>query len=125
MSSAPKARCSGREESLRVEEQIRSLLAEGRILEAKNLFDTEGDRLPVDSKLREVLSPPRIKRSDYKGVDRSPEFRWLNTHADEHQGKWVALVGENLVASSDSLKELLAKLDQLRFERQPLIHHLI
>ena len=44
---------------------------------------------------------------------------------DEYQGKWVALVGESLVASSDSLKELLAELDQRKFERIPLIHHLI
>lgn len=125
MSSAPKPRYSGEDEGLRLEEQIRSLLAEGQIWEAQKLFNTSGDLLPADSKLREVLSPPRIRRSNVKGVDRSPEFHWLKTHADAHQGEWVALVGEDLVASSDSLKELLAKLDQLRFEREPLVHHLI
>jgi hypothetical protein len=60
-----------------------------------------------------------------KGVDRSSEFHWLRTHGDEYEGKWVALVGESLVESSDTLKELLAKLDQRKFEREPLIHHLI
>lgn len=125
MSSAPKPRYDEQDEGLRLEEQIRSLLAEGQILEAQKLFNTAGDLLPADSKLREVLSPPRIWESDERDVDRTPEYRWINTHAHAHQGEWVALVGEDLVASSDSLKELLAKLDQLRFEREPLIHHLI
>lgn len=125
MGRAPNPRYSGNDEGLKLEEQIRFLLAEGRILEAQKLFNTSGALLPEDSKLREVLSPPRIRKSNVKGVDRSPEFHWLRTHGDAHQGKWVALVGESLVASSDSLKELLAKLDGLNFERPPLIHHLI
>jgi uncharacterized protein DUF5678 len=125
MSSVPKPRYDEQDEGLRLEEQIRSLLAEGQIWEAQNLFNTSGDLLPADSKLREVLSPPRTKLRDYRDVDRTPEYHWLNTHWHEYQGQWVALVGEDLVASSDSLKELLAKLDQLRFEREPLVHHLI
>ena len=125
MSSAPKPRYDEQDEGLRLEEQLRSLLAEGQIWEAQKLFNASGDLLPADSKLREVLSPPRVKLSDYKDVDRTPEYNWLNTHWDEFQGQWVALVGETLVASSDSLKELLAQLRALRSERRPLIHHLI
>jgi hypothetical protein len=37
----------------------------------------------------------------------------------------VALVEEKLVASSGSLKELLVQIDQLQFDRRPLIHHLL
>jgi hypothetical protein len=125
MSSAPKPRYSEEDEGLKLEEQMRTLLAEGQIWEAQKLFKTSGDLLPADSALREILSPPRVRKSSLKGVDRSPEFHWLKTQADAHQGKWVALVGESLVASSDSLKELLSKLDRLSFERPPLIHHLI
>lgn len=125
MSSAPKPRYSEQNEGLRLEERIRSLLAEGQIWEAQNLFNTSGDLLPADSKLREVLSPPRIWKSDMRDVDRSPEFHWIRTCGDEYQGKWVALVGENLVASSDTLKELLKEIRSRRFERRPLIHHLI
>jgi hypothetical protein len=125
MSSAPKPRYDEQDEGLKLEERIRSLLAEGQIWEAQKLFNASGDLLPADSKLREILSPPRITLSDERDVDRTPEYNWINTQADAYQGKWVALVGEDLVASSDSLKELLAKLDQLRFEREPLIHHFI
>ena len=75
--------------------------------------------------IREVLSPARVRESDVRDVDRSAEFHWLKTKAAEYQGKWVALVGENLVASTDTLKELLARLAELRLEQKPLIHHLI
>jgi uncharacterized protein DUF5678 len=125
MSSSPKPRYTVPSESLELEEQIRSLLAEGRIMEAQNLFNTSGDLLPVDSKLREILSPPRTRLVDMRDVDRSAEFHWLKTQADAYQGKWVALVGENLVASCDSLKDLLAEIRSQQFERTPLIHHLI
>jgi hypothetical protein len=108
-----------------MEEQIRSLVEEGRILEARDLLKTAGDQVPAESNLRRILGPPRVSKSDILDVDRSPEFRWLKKHAEEYQGQWVALVEENLVASSATLKELLDQLDGLRFERQPLLHHLI
>ena len=75
--------------------------------------------------MREVLSSARVRKSAVKGADRSAEFHWLKTKAAEHPGKWVALVGKDLVASSDTLKDLLALLAELRLDRKPLIHHLI
>ena len=108
-----------------MEDRIRSLVEEGRILDARDLLKTAGDQVPAGSDLRRILGPPRVSKSDLLDVDRSPEFRWLKKHAHEYQGKWVALVEENLVASSTTLKELLAVLDRFQFERQPLVHHLI
>jgi hypothetical protein len=123
--SAPLHR-SSRQEQPDIEQQIRSLLTEGRIWEAQELLKSAGDCAPIDSKLREVLAPARVLgRSKAEGVDRGAEFHWLKTKAAKYQGKWVALVGENLVASTDTLKELLARLQDLRLEREPLIHHLI
>jgi len=124
MSSSPKPRYSGQVESLSLEEQIRSLLVEGRILEAQNLFDTAGDLLPADSKLRQVLSPPRIRKSDRRDVDRSAEFHWLDVNSAKFKGQWVALIGESLVASAGTLAELLSQLDVTPLSGEPLIHHL-
>ncbi|HKH50183.1 MAG TPA: DUF5678 domain-containing protein [Thermoanaerobaculia bacterium] len=122
--SAPFHRPS-REDQPDIEQQIRSLVEEGRIWEAQQLLKSAGDRVPEGSMIREVLSPARVRESDVRDVDRSAEFHWLKTKAAEYQGKWVALVGENLVASTDTLKELLARLAELRLEQKPLIHHLI
>jgi hypothetical protein len=108
-----------------MERQIRSLLEEGRIREARDLLAAAGPAVRVDPKLRELLAPPRVRKNPVRDVDRSAEFRWLETHAAEYQGKWVALLGKNLVASSGILKELLAQLDELQLAGKPLIHHLI
>ena len=125
MSATPTPRFSREGESLKIEEQIRSLLEGGRISEARSLLETAGKIVPSESRIREILSPPRVQQSDRRDVDRSAEFRWIKAHAASHQGKWVALVEEKLVASSDSLKELLVQIDQLQFDRRPLIHHLL
>jgi hypothetical protein len=116
-----------REDQPEIEQQIRSLLAEGRIWEAQELLKSAGgDQAPVDPKLREVLGPARVLgRSPARDFDRSAEFQWLKTHWEAYEGKWVALVGEDLVASTDTLEELRARLAELRLKREPLIHHLI
>jgi hypothetical protein len=125
MSRLAKRHEEAEDEGLSVENQIRSLLLEGRIRDAQDLLASAGDLVPADSKLREVLAPPRVTVVDRRDVDRTPEFNWLNEHWAEHQGMWVALVGDILVASSLSLSELLAQLDPLEFDRKPLIHHLV
>ena len=108
-----------------LEQRLRSLLLEGRIRDAQELFAAAGPSALVDPKLRAALSPPIVRKSNVRGVDRSAEFRWLDTHSAEYQGKWVALVGENLVASSDTLEALLARLRELQLKEKPLIDHLI
>src|SRR6185369_8423247 len=82
-----------------VEQQIRLLVEEGQIRKAQELLKSAGDRVPPGSKMREILGPARVRKSAVKGVDRSAEFHWLKTKAVEHPGKWVALVGEDLIAS--------------------------
>jgi hypothetical protein len=108
-----------------IEAEARALLEEGRIFEAKKLVESAGDLLPAGSSLREIFAPPRFKRVDRRDVDRTPEFNWLRANWDAYEGKWVALVGEDLVACSDTLKDLLAQLEGRQFERIPLTHHLI
>jgi hypothetical protein len=108
---------------MNVEDEVRTLLEEGRISAAKRLVESAGDHLPEE--LREIFAPPRIKSVDERGVDRTPEFNWLKVNGPAYAEKWVALVGEELVACEDSLRDLLAKLDQRQFERRPLVHHII
>ena len=107
-----------------LERRIRSLLLEGRIRDAHEALEAAGPDAPVDPKLREVLSPPKIKRSDKRDVDRSAEFRWLDANSAQFRGQWVALVGETLVASASSLHVLLSDLKANPPLGKPLIHHL-
>lgn len=68
------------------------------------------------------MAPPRITKSSARDVDRTPEFRWLRQHGQDYLGEWVALSGEDLVAHSKTLKELLAELETKDLPRKPLIH---
>ncbi|HEX6902762.1 MAG TPA: hypothetical protein VF789_23815 [Thermoanaerobaculia bacterium] len=104
---------------------IREHLAQGRILDAKNLLEFARDVIPPDSKLLKVLAPPRIKKSDQLGVDRSNEFRWLRENNARYQGQWVALTDDGLFASAATLADLLVELRASPPPVEPLIHHLI
>lgn len=103
---------------------IREHLAHGRIAAAQTLFEFARDLIPSESGLVKALAPPKIRRVDRRGTNRAAEFRWLDINSVEYQGKWVALLGEKLLSSADSLKELLRYLDAHSPERNPLIHHL-
>lgn len=102
---------------------IRLLLEQGRVLEAQRLFEFAKDRVQ-DPKLHKALAPPRVKASSKRDIDRSAEFRWLDLNSPRFRGKWVALLGESLVVSANSLKELLAELKTLTLEGKPLVHHI-
>ena len=108
---------------LSAEDEVRALLEDGRISAAKKLVEAAGDQLPES--LREIFAPPLIRRVDERDVDRTPEYNWLKANGPAHVGKWVALVGEELVACEDSLKDLLKQIGSRHFEREPLLHHLI
>ncbi len=110
-------------EPLSLEDEIRACLAEGRISDAKRLVDRAGDLLPPGSRLREIFYPV-IRKLDIRDVDRTGEYRWLKENGRNFRGKWVAVAGENLVLATDSLKELLARLNEIDTPVQPLIHHI-
>jgi uncharacterized protein DUF5678 len=103
--------------------QLHSLLEQGQIRAAQDLFEFAKDFVPQDSKIREALAPPRVTTSSKRSVDRSAEFRWLDSNSSRFRGKWVALLGDRLVASADSLKELLVQLRTTPADGKPLIHH--
>lgn len=101
---------------------LRMLLEQGKIREAQRLFEFAKDYVQ-DPKIREALAPPRVKKSLKKDVDRSAEFRWLDLNSARFRGKWVALLGDSLVASADSLRELQVCLKALSLKSRALVHH--
>lgn len=59
-------------------------------------------------KMRTIFEPPRItvsRRRPPAGIRANTE--WLTAHGDEYRGKWVALRAGSLVASANSIDELL------------------
>ncbi|MFY9819949.1 MAG: DUF5678 domain-containing protein [Thermoanaerobaculia bacterium] len=56
-------------------------------------------------------------------VDRAPEFRWLTEHSEAYRGQWVALLGNELLAHSMSLKEVVAALERNKPPRRAMLHY--
>jgi hypothetical protein len=107
-----------------VERQIRSLLMEGRILDAQDLLAAVGPDVPIHPKLREVLAPPKIRTVDERGPSRKADFEWLRANGSRYLGRWVALEGGNLVASASSLRKLRELLKALPEVTNPLVHRI-
>lgn len=52
----------------------------------------------------------------------STEMAWLKQHASEFRGKWVALLGADLIDADDQLQDLMERLSLKNLPRRPFIH---
>lgn len=88
--------------------------------------------LPEQQRFREMLveesqPPPEKKRGrrvppPVPSIDRSHEYNWLNEHAREYAGRWVALDGDRLIACGDKGAEVFAEAKAKGVDRPFLVH---
>lgn len=95
-------------------DEIRSLISTGNVLAARELTTEAVANFPEDAELRNakrILCDGKSYTVPGKPEpSRRPEFEWLRDPPECYRGKWVALVGREVVASGDTLKEVLASL---------------
>ena len=105
---------------------IRGLLHQERIRAARTLLaialQDSSDAALIT--LSSVLAFPRVTVVQERDPSRREEFRWLEENRADHRGKWVALVGDRLVAEAATRKELRRSLSKLDLAERPLIHRL-
>ena len=106
-------------------ETIRELLAIGRLKTARGLVERALRRFPDHPELgrlsgflavREAKSNPLVEPST------SDEIEWLSDPPENARGRWVALIGRQVVAMADSARELKKTLRSLDLARSPLVH---
>ncbi|MCP4660463.1 MAG: hypothetical protein GY856_34105 [bacterium] len=94
--------------------EIRSLISAGDVLAARELAAEAAGRFPEDAELRNAQRILCDGKSyvipGKRGPSRREEFKWLRNPPACYRGKWVALVGREVVASAETLKEVLASL---------------
>jgi hypothetical protein len=116
------------EETRSYRDRIRELVEQDRVGAARALLAEAVEHSDSGEDLslwREILAPARVsKSSKERDFDRSPEMHWLAQHGGEYQGKWVALLGEELLAHSTSLKTVVAALEKNKPKRRPLLHYI-
>ena len=108
-------------------ERVRELISEERVADARRLLREGLEANPHDlhlNRLDRLLALPKTDKIAKRDVDRTEEFRWLAQHRNEYRDRWVAVQGEDLVASAESLKELRKILRDREFEIPPLIHRI-
>ena len=104
---------------------IRGMLDRDQVTSARTLLTVALADQPNDRTLRTaagILALPTSVRRPLRDRDRTLEYAWLTRHYADHRGKWVALVGNELVASAPSLKALLAALESSGRRGEALIH---
>ena len=95
------------------EARIRQSLEGEDFQNARALLDEALGECPEEPallKLRRALAPPEIRSTPALDQDRRAELAWLSEDGDgeAYQGKWIALVGAQVVGMADSLQALLA-----------------
>ena len=104
---------------------IRGMLDRDQVAAARALLSVALAELPSTPELVRtagVLAVPKSARRSVRDVERTNEYSWLTSHAAAYRGKWVAVVGNELIASAGSLKELLQSLKSSGRENEALIH---
>ena len=91
----------------------RRLLAEAR---------ESGSPEPDLERLEKLLAPPRFELRPASDFDRSTELRWLEGHANEYRGQWVALLGPDLLAHASTFDELMTRLGAIPREARALLY---
>lgn len=106
---------------------IQAMLKREQVTAARRLIEfalSEGSASPALENWNRLLAPPRYlgSKPGPSGPDRSQEAHWLAEHAQIHRGQWVAIEGDRLLAASESLKNLKARLAEIDPPPRPLLH---
>jgi len=108
-------------------EAVRGLLVSEEATEAKRTA-ARGARLfpehPGLAQANRVLNPSQVTSRPATAPDRSREFAWLRRYGREHRGRWVALVGDQLLASGGELEDVLSAVRSRNLRTRPLVHHI-
>ncbi len=103
-------------------DEIRALIASNDVRTARRLAAEAAERHPDDAELlnaHRILNTGRSYSRAGAGRNTREEFEWLQDPPRRYRGKWVALVGRNVVGAAATLKELLASIPA-NLEETPL-----
>lgn len=105
--------------------RIRELLETADLRGARRLLAEareSGSPEPELERLEKLLAPPRFELRPASDFDRSAEIRWLEEHASEYRGQWVALLRNELLAHATTLEELTTKLETVSRDARALVY---
>ena len=105
---------------------VHCVLETGTVREAWHLAEEGAAKFPGHEeldRLSRVLAPPRVVSVPGKNApDMTKAFERLEEESWRFRRQWVALSADGIVASADTLDDLLARVRSLELEGDPLVH---
>ena len=123
--SASSRRASSKAQADAALEEIREHLGGGRYRTAQRLAKVAAVRFPDHSGLRTMnrgLNQRQVRTRPATGQGRTEELEWLRNPPESVRGKWVALVGSEVVAAAEALAEVMESVKSMNLPRIPLVH---
>lgn len=105
----------------------KSLLGQGRVALARELLQQACSRYPMDERLRNLyraIAPGTVAHSSAKVSDQTAETTWLRVHREQYKGKWVVLLGDQMLGVGTTFQEVLNLVQQQHLQASPLIHRI-
>jgi len=102
----------------------RELLGREQISSARSVLQSVSrDQVDEPSRrLMAVLERPSLRPVQPPRRSIAAELQWLRENASQHHGRWVALVGVDLVDSDESLQALLGRIRVKPLPVSPFFH---
>lgn len=106
---------------------VKHLLGQGHVVTAREMLQHALRQYPTDERLLnlyQAVSPGNVVRRDMRYSNRTSEMAWIQANCSHYHGKWIALLGEEVIAVGDNLKAVLRIMQEQQLKDTPLIHHL-
>ncbi|MCP4546635.1 MAG: hypothetical protein GY835_09250 [bacterium] len=106
---------------------IRRLIEDDQVATARRAVAEAARRFPEDPEIRKakrVLNDGRSTSCAEVEPRTREEFEWLSNPPAWARGKWIGLVGRQVVVMADTMEELIAAVKARSFPQKPLLHHL-
>ncbi len=110
-------------------ERIRELVENDYVGAARKLVAEaveQGEKDAEFLKWQRVLAPAvsNVSRNKELDSDPMPDVNWIREHRADFCGQWVALLEGELLASSQSLDEVMSHLEKNPVGRRVLFHYI-
>lgn len=108
-------------------DRIRERVEADDVMGARALVAEALERGKADKNIlywKEVLAPAKRIGFAERDIDRTADLKWLEEHAKDYIGHWVALLGGKLLAHSPSFEEVVSTLKRDKPKHPPLVEYI-
>lgn len=109
--------------------EAKRLLNEQRIGDARSTLKFGARLCPNNKEITRLLravSPGQVIKIKSTKANPKREIAWLRQHGENYRGQWLAISGDELLASASTLKSVLEKLKQRKGMDEPsLIQYIV